>query len=135
VTGDYQHTKNKPVVILKEEKPYFDPPEIGDEVLAQNESVAFLQIVNLAFKKDNKCRFSRGEIMFYADIEDEDFLDRVWRNAERFAKDDLLEVILHTKDILGDKGLRTEYTIKEVVNHRPAARQLPLPIDKQDQEL
>lgn len=125
---------SKPVVISKDEKEYFEIPLLGDELLGENTTEAYLQVVSLSFKEDNKWRFSRGESVFYARLKDDEFLAKIDKNEVRFSKDDILRVRLLAKDILADKGIRTEYTILEVIEHRSAARQLPLPIEEENEK-
>ncbi len=120
---------NESVIVTKEEKEYFELPLIGDELLGENITEAFLQVVSLSFKEDNKWRFSRGESVFYAIIKDEEFLAKIDHNEVRFSKDDILHVRLQAKDYLSIKGIRTEYIIVKVIEHRSAAIQLPLPIE------
>jgi hypothetical protein len=117
------------VIVTKDEKEYFELPLLGDELLGENVTEAFLQVVSLSFKEDNKWRFSRGESVFYAMIKDEEFLAKIDRNEVHFSKDDILHVSLQARDFLSTKGIRTEYIILKVIEHRSAAIQLPLPID------
>ena len=116
-----------PVVVKKEDKEFFDLPIIGEELLGENITEAFLQIINISFREENKWRFSRGENTFFAQINDNAFLDAIDRNEIRFSKSDILRVKLKTKDILTSKGLRTEYSILEVLEHRHTEMQVPLP--------
>jgi len=118
------------VVISKEEKELFGMPLLGDEVLGENTTEAYLQVVSLSFKEDNKWRFSRGEVVFYANIEDNEFLERINRNEIHFSKDDILKVRLYTRDILTGSGFKTEYKVLEILEHRSASRQLKLPMDE-----
>jgi len=120
---------NEPVIVRKEEKEYFQTPLLGDELLGESENIAYLQVVNVSFKEDNKWRFSRGEQTFFGSIEDKIFLAGINRHEINFYKDDILKVRLKTKDILTDKGMRSEYIILEVLEHRSTARQLPLPVE------
>jgi len=124
--------EKEPVIIKKEETEYFELPLLGDELLGENVTEAFLQLVSISFKEDNKWRFSRGESVFYALVADENFLAGVNRNEINFSKDDVLKVRLLAKDILTDKGIRTEYTVLEVLEHRRAARQLRLPMARSE---
>jgi hypothetical protein len=117
------------VTVKKDEKQYFDMPLLEDEILGETVTEAYLQVVSLSFKEDNKWRFSRGETVFYALIEDIEFLEKIDKNEERFSKDDILKVQLYTRYILTDGGFRTEYRVQKVLDHRSAARQLRLPID------
>lgn len=125
--------QKEPVIVRKEEKDFFELPLIDDELLGENETEAYLQVVSLSFKEDNKWRFSRGENVFFASVEDTHFLGGINRNEIRFSKDDILKVRLLTKDLLTGNGIRTEYKVLEVLEHRSAARQLRLPM-KNDED-
>lgn len=102
-------------------------PEAEDEPIDDSESVISLQIVNIAFRDDNKWRFSDGAGTYYASIVDQAFLERVNKNEEAFAKGDILKVRLHRRQWLSGEDMRTEYTVLEVLEHRRATVQLPLP--------
>jgi len=120
--------------IKKTEANYFEIPPLEDEVLGENLAQAHLQIVNLAFKEDNKWRFSRGDTVFHAYVDDSDFLAKIARNEGQFAKDDILKVELYARDVLKDKGISTEYRVRKVLEHRSAARQLQLPSVSPDED-
>jgi len=124
----------EPVIIKKEEKEFFEMPLLGDELLGENVTEAYLQLVNVSFKEDNKWRFSRGELTFYASVLDERFLNAINRNDVHFSKDDILKVKLRAKDMLTDKGMHTEFAVLEVLEHRSAARQLLLPVVDKDED-
>ncbi|MHB8136195.1 MAG: hypothetical protein ACYDH1_18455 [Anaerolineaceae bacterium] len=119
--------ENKPVIVNKEEKEYYAMPIVSEEILGENINDAFLQVVNIAFKEDNKWRFSRGNIVFYATILDKEFLTNIDHHEVMFRKDDIFKVSLLTKDFRSIKGIRTEYFILKVLEHRSSVRQLPLP--------
>lgn len=127
---------NETIILGKEEKEFFETPLLGDEILGETITEAFLQVVLLSFKEDNKWKFSRGELVFFASIEDPEFLAKIDHNEINFSKDDILKVKLKAKDILTGKGIRSEYTVVEVLEHRTAARQLLLPMegDHDDQQ-
>jgi hypothetical protein len=112
--------------ITKQEREIFKSPPLEDEILGEATTEAHLQIVSLSFREDNKWRFSRGETIFYASIEDKVFLDKVATNEEQFSKDDILKVKLRVREVLSDSGIRTEHTVLKVISHRSAARQLRL---------
>lgn len=126
--------EGEPVIVKKEETEYFELPLLEDELLGENVTEAYLQLVSVTFKEDNKWRFSRGESVFYALVADQKFLEGVNRNEISFTKDDILKVKLQTRDILTDKGIRTEYIVLEVLEHRKAARQLRLPMAREDED-
>ncbi len=114
----------------KEEADYLVAPTPEDELLSDSVTESFLQVVSLSFHADNKWRFTRGqgEGIFYASIADEVFLRRIDRNETTFAKNDILKVLLRTRQVLGETGLRPEYIVEQVLEHRTGARQLKLPL-------
>jgi len=114
--------------VSKPESRYFVAPEQEPEDLESSEREVSLQLVNIAFKDDNKWRFFDGISTFYASITDDDFLNRVDLNQEHFSKGDILKVRLREdKTLVGDQ-LKAEYQILAVLEHRRAASQLRLPI-------
>ncbi len=120
------------VFIRKDEAAYFSAPEIQDELISETEYETVVKVVNVAFQEDNMWRLSEGQNVFYAKIEDEDFIKDVQSNEKAFAKDDLFFVTMRKKQYLGEKGnVKTEYTVVKVNDHRSAMRQIKLPLDKE----
>jgi hypothetical protein len=110
----------------------FIAPEQEEEALEESERTASLQLVNIAFRDDNKWRFFDGAATFYASITDDSFLNRVEINEERFSKGDILRVrLLERKTLVGEQ-LKAEYQVIEVIDHRRAGSQLRLPISAPD---
>ena len=81
--------------------------------------------MSLAFKEGNRWRLTDGQNTFSVQVNDEDFLRRVDANQVSFAKGDVLICKLRTKQWQVEDGVRSEYELVEVVEHR-SARQLPL---------
>lgn len=119
--------------ITKEERNCFIIPEIADETLKELEYEAHLQALSIAFQEDNKWRFTDGTNKFYAEVKDSIFLHKIQNNDIAFRKDDLLRVLLLMKQRLTGSGLKSEYQILKVLEHRSAARQLELPLEKDDE--
>lgn len=105
---------------------YFRVPEAVDEVVVEDIRTAAFSIVSLAFKDENKWRLSDGNGTISARICDQDFLADVDNNAVAFAKGDILLCEVKIKQIQTSAGLKTEYEVVKVKEHRPAARQLRL---------
>ena len=121
--------------VVKVEKPeagYFHTPEIEDQILIDDIRNAAFSIVSLAFKEENKWRLHDGQNQISATIADEDFLRRVDRNLIRFSKGDVLVCEVRVLQKQTAKGLTTEHIVERVIEHRPAARQLDLPIEQND---
>jgi plasmid rolling circle replication initiator protein Rep len=57
------------------------------------------------------------------------FSNRVDLNQVAFAKGDILLCDARVTQKRTAEGLKTEYVVEQVVEHRPAVRQLPLPLD------
>lgn len=127
---------NAAISINKIELEYFKSPPAIDQPLSASVADAHLQIVNIAFREDNKWRFTRGsgEGAFFALIRDDEFLRRVERDEIRFSRSDILKVKLRTIAKQTDEGLKTEYEIVEVLDHITSARQLPLPMNTDTKE-
>lgn len=109
---------------------YFEAPEDVDEHLSMIEEVVSLEIVNIAFKDNNKWRFTDGATTFYAIVDDEDFISKVKSNQSAFAHDDILKVKLEKSQYITGSGLKTEYRIIRVLEHRSRARQLEMPFKR-----
>lgn len=125
VTDKKQH---RFVVVESSELSYFIPPELAPELLSEEEVEMNLQLVNIAFKDDNKWRFSDGSTSFYAQVTDRRFLDQVRRN-ESFSGGDILKArLLRTQSLTGD-AMKTEFVLLEVLEHRRAASQIPMQFD------
>lgn len=105
----------------------FDLPALTDQPIGEDTRSVALTLANVAFTTGNKWRLSDGESTFYATIEDTDFLNRVERNAESFARSDILRVQLRTEQWRTETGLRSEYTVLHVDEHIAGPREVPLP--------
>jgi len=116
------------VKVSKEQAVFFIKPEIPDTTLVDDTRRSAFSIISLAFKEDNKWRLDDGSNAISATIEDADFLDKVNANQISFSKGDILICDVRVVQKQTDAGLKTEYTVVRVVEHRPAARQLPLPL-------
>lgn len=116
------------ITIEKDEINAFIAPEPEDEVIDEKTYKANLQAVSVIFQENNKWRFTDGAVTFFAEILDERFIEKVQNNDIAFSKDDILTVELHSQTTLTAKGMKTEYVVNKVLGHRPAARQLKLPM-------
>ena len=112
--------------VSKAESVFFSKPSIEDEVLVDEIRRAAFSIISLAFKEDNKWRLYDGNTQINALIEDREFLDLVDTNQVSFTKGDILMCDVRVKQLRATEGLKTDYTVQRVIEHRLAARQLPL---------
>lgn len=117
--------------VSKEERYYYATPPQEDELISESEDIAILQLVNIAFREDNKWRFSDGSSTFYAEVQDEAFLKRVDENDIAFSKGDILKVRLAKRQTLVNEDMKAEYRVTEVLEHRKANTQLKLPFSTQ----
>jgi hypothetical protein len=112
--------------ITKADLPAFALPEGREEPLLDTEQEMFVEIASVAFPRGNKWRLSTGDFNFWATIDDDQFLDRVESGRESFRKGDVLRCKMEVVQTRGVDGLHTEYTVVEVLEHRPQPRQLLL---------
>lgn len=122
--------KNRFLIISGNEVEYFHTPETQPELLSEQDLEINLQLVNIAFKEENKWRFSDGTNSFYAVVADQSFLDKVRRN-EAFASGDILKAKIRRTQYLAGDSMKTEYTVLNVIEHRRASTQLPLEYEKE----
>lgn len=116
-------------VVTKEEAEFFAVAASGADVVsdATSEGV-LLQIESAVFKDGNKWRFSDGSNSFFAEIADEGFRARIESGDERFGKGDVLVVDLRRIQSITDNGLKSEYIIDRVREHKePLQMGLPMP--------
>ncbi len=116
--------------VTKEEAVYYQVPPLEDEKVTETEQRAAYSIISLAFKEDNKWRLFDGNATIHALVKDEEFLRKVEGNLIAFSKGDILICLVKTIQYRNISGLRTEYEVLQVLEHRPAARQLPLTFDQ-----
>lgn len=112
--------------VSREESYYFSRPVLADETLIDEVRRSAFSIVSLAFKEDNKWRLYDGNTQINATIADPDFLERVDTNQVSFSKGDILLCDVRVMQRRSSEGLKTDYVVEKVVEHRPAARQIPL---------
>ncbi len=122
------------VEVVKNEIPYFDVPVQPDDLLLDETRTMALSIVSLAFKEENKWRLSDGSSTIYAAIEDRGFLEKVDKNLISFSKGDVLLCRVRVTQWQDVNGVKTEYLVVEVLEHRPGRRQMKLPIFPSDME-
>ena len=108
--------------------PSFEPVKLDIDEEPQER---FFSIVSLSFKEDNKWRLTDGTSPISVKMSDKGLLEKVNRGLIDFAKGDMLKVKLKTTQMQTRDGLKTEYEVVEVLEHKKATRQLSLPIEKE----
>lgn len=113
------HNDHIEVTILKEEVAAFIAAGNDAEIVSDTTSEGnLLQLESPVFKDGNKWRFTDGTNTFYAEVADEEFLARVESGEARFGKGDVLIVDLRKIQSIADSGLKTEYIVAAVREHR-----------------
>ncbi|MBI4021012.1 MAG: hypothetical protein HY369_02105 [Candidatus Aenigmarchaeota archaeon] len=128
---------NQPIeIIVKDELPAFEPPPpaqsvLGTPPLTLNHYQKSFTIVTLTFKEGNKWKVSDGSNLINVTIQDADFMRRVDHREAVFAKDDIIRCDVQEKQLSTPEGLKTEYAILKVIEHKHAPRQgiLQLPAE------
>ncbi|MFD1627595.1 hypothetical protein [Azospirillum griseum] len=118
-----------PEIIDKDDASSFVVPSPEEEQIIHEERKAAYTIVSVSFKDRNKWRLFDGQNTINVTMADENFLSRVNQNDVVFAKGDILVCRVLMEQWRTTDGLRSEYTVLEVVEHRSAARQLPMQFD------
>ena len=106
-------------LVTKDEAPAFDLAASEEDVVSDNVSEGvLLQIESAVFKEDNKWRFNDGATSFFAEIADRDFRSRIDSGGERFGKGDVLIVDLRRTQSVTDTGLKLDYVVERVLDHK-----------------
>ena len=111
-------------VIEKEDMPCFEFAESDVEIISDIITKhILLQIESAVFKDQNKWRFNDGTCSFFGEIADLEFIQEINNGKERFGKGDVLNVDLRRTQIISEKGLKTDYQIVCVHEHRAPLQQ------------
>lgn len=106
-------------LVEKADVPYFTAAASEADVVSDTmRHGVLLQIESAVFKDGNKWRFHDGSTAFYAEITDRDFMERIEAGTERFGKGDILVVDLRSVQTVTDTGLRAEWTVSRIIEHR-----------------
>jgi hypothetical protein len=107
----------------------FSIPDFKEEIIYENERITLFSIVSLNFNEGDKWCLSDGITTFYVTVKDEEFLRKVDDNLVYFSKGDILTVKLVTRTWETQEGIRTEYEVIKVLEHKSAAKQLSFPFE------
>jgi hypothetical protein len=94
--------------------------ETENEMITENKYEVAYSIVSLAFKEKDKWRLYDGQSTISASIKDEEFLEKVNNNSISFAKNDMLICDVKVTQISTKEGLKIEYDVIKVKEHRLA---------------
>ncbi|MCX8017071.1 MAG: hypothetical protein N2690_04100 [Rhodocyclaceae bacterium] len=117
------------VVIERSEAAWLHVPPPEDVLVLDETRTIHFSVVSLSFREDNKWRLYDGQATVFVTMADQDFLERINRNQERFAKGDILAAQTRVTQRQTSEGLRTDYTIMRVLEHRMGAEQIHLPLE------
>lgn len=95
---------------------FVTPEEVLSDTFVSTQKL-LLDVIELAFQKGYKWRFSDGESRFTADLVDEDFLKKVESGLIEFRSGDTLDVELETTQTVTTSGIRTSRRILKVYRH------------------
>lgn len=123
--------------VVRQELPWFAAPSESDadDVAAQGgEQLANPQHMQIAFtltspdfRPGQKWKLAMGGGVHTVEMADGDFLAKVKSRTERFAADDILFCEATMEQRCTPSGqVKTDYTIRRVIEHRPAPVQEPL---------
>lgn len=104
----------------------FKVPVATEEEIDTQTRKMVLQISALSFKEDNKWKMTDGGEPFFATITDVAFLNKIARSEISFAKNDYLTCMVTETQTNTSQGLKKEREIKEILEHKPAMKQLKL---------
>ena len=80
-------------------------------------------IVSLSFKQGNKWRLNDGKTTLNVTVVDNEYLQRVEHNEIAFSKGDILICDIRVETREGQGGLKAEFFIERVIEHRRPNRQ------------
>ena len=108
--------------ISKEERAYYYPVERLIDTPAETgiqtgTRIAELEVISPVFRDNNKWRLTDGNAVYNVKIVDDDFLEKVKRHQITFGKGDILKVLLQQTTRKTTAGLKTSYTVLEVLEN------------------
>lgn len=98
----------------------FSAPMVDVDIIEENIYPKIFSIDTLSFRPGKKWRLSDGHgRSMLVDVEDGKFIDRIERSEIRFAKGDLLYCDVRETTRQTSKGMRAQFSIIHVREHRP----------------
>ena len=114
-------------IVNKSEAEYFDVSNaVIEETILNVEREQAFSIISLSFKEDNKWRLHDGNAHINVKIIDEDFLSKVDKGIISFTKGDILVCRIKSIQKNTAEGLKNEYEVLKVLEHRKVNKQLSL---------
>jgi hypothetical protein len=106
-------------LVTKADLRAFEVAASEEDIVSNTLSEAvLLEIESAVFKEDNKWRFNDGATSFFAVVADAGFMARIESGDERFGKGDVLVVDLRRIQSINENGLKLEYVLERVREHR-----------------
>lgn len=96
------------------------------EDVLESTTEAALTVLTISFQERNKWRFSDGDRAFWATMEDEGFQQAIDQRVEAFAKGDVLICLLRRRQTYSESGIKSEYAVEKVLDHKRTMKQLRL---------
>lgn len=125
-SSDRRIDASSPVVLTENDRNYVLTEPLPPVLVNETVTLMALSIRTLAFAEGNKWRLYDGQNVINATIEDEEFRRRADQRLERFAKDDVLICEVRTVQTQSEAGLKTEYAIVRVVEHKTPPTQIAI---------
>lgn len=118
------------------EKSFFEAIPEQRSLLPSFVYEANVSLVKISFKETNKWAVFDGKNTINVRVEDMVFLKRVDDSEASFSKGDILRVRMRIDQAETSTGLKSEYAIEEVLEHRPPMfrGQLRLDVDKKTED-
>ncbi|MBW1615065.1 MAG: hypothetical protein JRJ49_00760 [Deltaproteobacteria bacterium] len=113
-------------IIKKSEGNYFIFQE-EEKIINEERRRAILKIVSISFVEKYKWRFKEEKDIFYAEIQDNDFIQKIKNRKVSFKEGDLLKVNFYIcQKQMNNNQIKKEYYIEKVINHQASFSQLNL---------
>ena len=123
---DFRAEGEVTVSVESRELDAFDVEEGEPVEVSDTETPKALQVLTAQFTEGNRWRFTDGEAIFTAAMEDGEFLDRVTHGGEAFRAGDILRCLIREVQTESEGKLSIDRQIVKVVEHVPSGPQLGL---------
>ena len=112
--------------VTEADLPAYELPAAPEDVLTDQEIDMAVTIVSPVFEK-GKWRFQDGQSKFWAYVDDEGFMESVYKSVERFGSGDVLRCRVRVTQTRDDAGkIKKSYRVLRVEEHIAAPRQMTL---------